>query len=154
MRRVTLASIALAVLWSAGSVAGTANAARPHEAGAPSAAKGVSDVYVVLLDQPPAAAYSGGIAGYRATKPARGRKLDSTDSDVQRYAGYLRSRHNTIASAVGATRLYDYTYSLNGFAAVLSKSQVAKLKARDGVGLVRRDRLAQPATDTTPTFLG
>jgi subtilisin family serine protease len=153
MRRVVLASVALSVVSVAG-FATAAAGARPVEAGAASSVKGVSDAYIVLLDQAPAAAYAGGVSGYRATKPARGRKLDSTNPDVERYVGYLRSRHSAIASGVGATRMYDYTYSLNGFAAVLNKSQVAKLKARDGVVSVRRDGLSQPHTDNTPTFLG
>ena len=42
--------------------------------------------YVVQLVQPPVAAYDGGIAGYAATKPAKGTKLDARSADAERYA--------------------------------------------------------------------
>jgi subtilisin family serine protease len=118
------------------------------------AAKGSSDLWIVLLEEAPAAGYTGGVAGYPATKPAAGKKLNRNNANVVKYVGYLKTKHNRIASRVGATKVYDYAYSLNGFAAVLSKSQVATLKATKGVVSVERDTLSQPATDSTPTFLG
>ena len=127
-----------------------------RESGGPaSAGKGAnSEVWIVLLEEAPVAAYTGGVAGHRATKPAAGKKLDRNNADVVKYAGYLRARHDNVARSVGATRIYDYAYSLNGFAAVLDKSQVTKLRATNGVASVQRDELSYPATDNTPTFLG
>jgi subtilisin family serine protease len=133
---------------------GTAGAGQGSDANATATGKGVSDVYLVVLDGAPAAAYQGGVAGYAATKPAPGRRLDMRAANVARYAGYLRARHDAVANGVGAARIYDYVYSLNGFAATLNKAQVARLRASRDVVSVERDSLSQPATDNTPTFLG
>jgi subtilisin family serine protease len=146
MRRAVLACAAgvLATL-TIGIAAGTAAA---REAG------GAGSVHLVLLEEPPVAAYDGGIAGLAATKPRPGKKLDRNDANVRRYAAHLRSRHGAVAGAAGASRIYDYEFSLNGFAASLNKAQVAKLRATEGVAAVKRDSLSQPMTDNTPTFLG
>ena len=147
---VALASVALlAALFAASALA------RPSgDAQGTRAAKGVSDLYIVLLDEAPAAAYTGGVSGYPATKPAAGTKLDKNSSNVTKWVAHLQSRHDAVAKSVGATRVYDYTYSLNGFAAALSKSQIAKLLKTSGVVAVKRDSLSQTDTDNTPTFLG
>jgi subtilisin family serine protease len=108
----------------------------------------------VLLEEAPAAAYTGGVAGYPATKPAAGKKLNKNRAAVVKYVGYLTTKHNNILRRSGGTKVYDYVYSLNGFAAVLSKAQVAKLRATKGVVSVQQDHFSQPATDSSPTFLG
>jgi hypothetical protein len=97
---------------------GTAGAGQGNAANATGTDKSVSDVYLVMLQEAPVAAYEGGVAGYPATKPAPGKKLDKKAPNVEKYAGHLRSRHNALANGVGAARTYDYVYSLNGFAAV------------------------------------
>ncbi|MFC0624055.1 S8 family peptidase [Kribbella deserti] len=123
--------------------------------GTPVAGKvGASEVYLVLLAEAPAGAYEGGVAGYPATKPAAGKRLNKKDAQVQRYVNYLRSRHAQVANSVGAVRVYDYEYSLNGFAATLTKAQLAKLRTTAGVVSIQRDSLSQVKTDNTPTFLG
>jgi subtilisin family serine protease len=123
-------------------------------AGAGSAGKLGSDLYIVLLDDAPVAAYDGGVAGYPATKPAPGKKLDKRNANVQKYAAYLRSRHAAVANGVGAARVYDYEYSLNAFAASLDSGQLARLRASKDVVSIERDSLSHPTTDNTPTFLG
>jgi subtilisin family serine protease len=155
MKQVVRVGAALiAVCLIAVFATGTAGAGQGSDASATGAGKGVSDVYLVVLEEVPVAAYEGGLAGYPATKPAPGGKLDRKAPSVVKYAGYLRSRHDAVASGVGAARIYDYVYSLNGFAATLDKGQVARLRASRGVVSVERDSLSQPATDNTPTFLG
>jgi subtilisin family serine protease len=150
---VGFAALAAAILFTVFLV-GTAGARQGSEPDGARTTKGVSDVYIVLLEEAPVAAYRGGITGYPATKPAAGKKLDKTNANVQKYVSYLNSRHAAVAKTVGATRVYDYVYSLNGFAAALNKGQVAKLRATKGVVSVQRDTLSQPDTDNTPTFLG
>jgi subtilisin family serine protease len=147
-----LAALAAAALFTV-LVAGTAGA-RPSNDPQPSNGKGVSDVYIVILEEAPVAAYTGGVAGHPATKPAVGKKLDKNNANVVKYVGYLRGKHDNVAKSVGAARIYDYVYSLNGFAAVLNKSQVAKLRGTKGVVSVQRDKLSQPVTDSSPSFLG
>src|SRR5262245_33518545 len=104
MRRAfSLAALLVATSAVAVIVATTAGAG-------PGGKRGGSDVYIVVLEEPPAAAYEGGTSDLAATKPARGKKLDKRDANVQRYAAHLRSRHDDIANGVGASRLYDYEF--------------------------------------------
>ena len=110
--------------------------------------------YIVQLSDDPAAAYEGGIAGYAATAPAKGKKLDSTSNDVKKYVAYLNGKHADAAAAVGAEKYYDYGFSFNGFAASMNEQQAAKLATVPGVAAVTKDVLQQPTTSTTPTFLG
>ncbi len=114
-----------------------------------------SDVYIVQMVQAPVVAYGGGIAGYKATQPGRGRKIDPYNADVIKYVGYLDSRHNEALAAVGGGRkLYDYRYSYNGFAARLSEAQAEAMKKVAGVEAVSKDEIHHMDTSSTPTFLG
>ncbi|HUQ21812.1 MAG TPA: S8 family serine peptidase [Gaiellaceae bacterium] len=110
--------------------------------------------YIVQLSDDPAAAYEGGVAGYAATAPAKGKKFDSTSNDVKKYVAYLNGKHADAAAAVGAEKYYDYGFSFNGFAATMNEQQAAKLKSVAGIASVTKDVLQQPTTSTTPTFLG
>ena len=57
--------------------------------------KGHSGAYIVRMLEEPAVAYAGGIAGLKATKPAKGQKIDPYSSDVVNYVAYLDARHST-----------------------------------------------------------
>ncbi len=112
-------------------------------------------LYIVQLAEAPAAAYEGGIAGYKATKPAQGKKLDSSSPDVSSYVGYLNARHDTLLASVGGARkAYSYGYVFNGFAAELTEMQAAKLAMSGGVISVTKDEKRKLDTATTPAFLG
>ena len=113
-----------------------------------------SSSYIVQLAEPPVAGYEGGIAGFAATKPSPGTKLNAKDAKVQRYVAHLNKRHQDVAGAVGATKFYDYAYTVNGFAATLSGKQVAALRKRADVTSVEKDGLGRIDTATTPAFLG
>ena len=114
-----------------------------------------SDVYIVQMVQAPVVAYEGGIAGYKATKPGKGQKIDPFNADVIKYVGYLDSRHNEALAAVGGGRkLYDYRYTYNGFAAKLSAAQAEAMKKVAGVEAVSKDEIHHMDTSSTPTFLG
>jgi hypothetical protein len=124
---------------------------------APAGAKPLSakSSYVVQMIQQPAAVYTGGIAGYKATKPATGAKLDPLNADVVKYVGLLHSQHGAALTAVGgATKLYDYDYAFNGFAAKLTPDQRAALQARPDVLSVEKDAAATVETTSTTAFLG
>jgi hypothetical protein len=113
------------------------------------------DVYIVRMSQAPVVAYEGGIAGYKATSPAKGKKIDPNSADVILYVSYLDNRHNGALAAVGGgSKLYDYRYSFNGFAAKLTKAQVDAMKQLPEVLSVSKDELQQMDTSSTPTFLG
>jgi hypothetical protein len=112
--------------------------------------------YIVRLAEAPVVAYEGGVAGYKATKPSkRGEKINPNSPDVVKYASYLDSRHAAVLNAVGGgSKLYDYRYSLNGFAAKLSAKQADALKATPGVLSVEKDAISNIETSSTPTFMG
>src|SRR5688572_20401020 len=50
--------------------------------------------YIVRLAESPVVAYDGDIAGLKATKPAKGEKINPHNPDVVKYASYLDSRHD------------------------------------------------------------
>ncbi len=114
-----------------------------------------SSNYIVRMIQSPVVAYDGGVPGYKATRPAKGKKIDDRDPDVVKYVGYLDSKHDEALAAVGnGKKVYDYRYSFNGFAATLSKDQVAKLEALPNVLTVEKQQTYTVDTSTTPSFLG
>ena len=115
---------------------------------------GAPGQYIVRLADAPVVAYDGGVAGYKATKPAKGGKIDPNSPDVVKYAGYLDARHDAVLGKVGGSKLYDYRYSFNGFAAKLTSQQADALKASPGVLSVEKDAIAKIQTSSTPTFMG
>ena len=142
-RGALMAMIAIAVGLSAG-VAG----------GATGGAAAAKEVYIVRLAEAPVVAYKGGIAGYAATKPAKGAKIDRNSTAVDRYAAYLDSRHNAVLAKAGGEKVYDYRYTYNGFAARMTKGDVARAKADPGVLSVEKTQEVVMDTATTPAFLG
>jgi subtilisin family serine protease len=113
-----------------------------------------SNTYIVRMLEQPAVAYTGGIAGLRATKPARGTKINPFDRDVVRYVNHLDSRHDAVLARVGGNKVYDYRFAFNGFAAVMTPGQAALAKADAGVLSVEKTEEVTMDTATTPAFLG
>src|SRR4249919_3640678 len=67
-----------------------------------------SAVYIVQMIGAPVVGYSGDIAGYPATKPAKGKKVDTSSSDARKYSGLLEQKHDRAINQVGgADKLYD-----------------------------------------------
>lgn len=129
-------------------------AAYPGSAGR-AGANSRNGVYIVQMLAAPAAAYTGDIAGYAATAPKQGQKLNPLAPDTVRYAGYLKGRHADVLQKVGGgQKIYDYVYSYNGFAAKLTAQQAAALAKQDGVVAVSPDELVTQDTSSTPHFLG
>ena len=122
-----------------------------------------SGVYIVVMKGDPAAAYKGGIAGLRATKPVAGKKLDRRNADVKRYASHLDGQHAKALAAAGVPRaalLASYKYAANGFSAKLTAEQASKLAALPSVRLVTPDvvrhvdAVAATGSPTSAAFLG
>jgi len=114
-----------------------------------------SNVYIIQMRDDPVVAYAGGIARYNATKPGKGKKINPNSAHVKKYVNYLDSTHNKALRAVGVKeKIYSYRYALNGFAAVLTSAQFKALQARSDVVQIWRDELRQPATNSTPDYLG
>ncbi|GAA3566976.1 S8 family peptidase [Kribbella ginsengisoli] len=160
LRRRT-ALIAAAVLTTAAFTASAGNAALGESApGTPRPDNLASALqlphfapgrYVVTLADKPLATYQGGVAGLKATKPAKGKKVDTTAPDSKRYSNWLGSRQNTVAAAVGAKATRHYSTAVNAFAASLTSQQVSALSKTPGVVAVTPDQLHQALDDKKPT---
>lgn len=112
-------------------------------------------VYIVQLAEQPVTAYTGGVRGLQATRPARGQKIDPNAPAVVNYMAFLAGRHDTVLRGVGnARKLYSYGYVFNGFAAELTDAQAQQLAQTKGVLAVSKDELRKMDTATTPAFLG
>ena len=81
--RAALAIATAAITLSAVALAGSAGAAPGDPA---------SGTYLVQLAGAPIAAYTGGVSGIAATKPAPGAKLDPDDLELPAYREYLRAK--------------------------------------------------------------
>jgi subtilisin family serine protease len=115
-----------------------------------------ADVYLVRLLEEPAISYMGGVSGYPRTAPRAGKHLDPTTDAVTSWVTRLDASHDRLLGRVGASdkKVYDYHFSVNGFAAVLTGRQVARLRAMREVASVERDLLLPKATENSPHFLG
>lgn len=103
--------------------------------------------YIVVLRDPAAANYAGGLNGLKPTGgPSRQFVPDSTRTRA--YTDYLSSTQREVAASVGATRLASYSLTTNGFAANLTATQAARLATDPRVAqLVENKRLH--VTDAT-----
>ncbi|MDQ2914059.1 MAG: S8 family serine peptidase [Chloroflexota bacterium] len=113
-----------------------------------------SNLYIVRMIDAPAVAYDGDVPGLKATRPAPGQKIDRDSNEVRQYVGYLNSRHSAAIARAGGARTYDYSYTFNGFAALMTQTQVARLRADAGVLSVEKNQAVSIDTATTPAFLG
>ena len=145
-------AIAATLVTSGGAMAFVATRPASREPEIPASQNGV---YIVQMLAAPAVSYSGGIAGYNATAPHPGRKIDPLASNTVRYVGYLKNKHDEVLGRVGGgQKLYDYAISYNGFAARLTAKQAAAVKKMSGVLAVTPDEMVSQDTSSTPHFLG
>jgi subtilisin family serine protease len=140
MKRTHINWAALLLLSGAASLAQAQDARRP---------------YIVQLADAPAASYVGGVAGYAATRPAVGSRLDLSASDVQAYISYLEGKRSQVESTlVTGEIVHRYSVAFNGFSALLSDDEVRGLKANPNVVAVEADVPRDLDTNYTPSFLG
>ena len=110
--------------------------------------------YVVLLDDPALASYTGGVSGLAATKPGEGESVDLTGSDARRYAGYLAERQAELLAEVDAEATYSYQVAFNGFAVELDGARATKLAGLPGVTAVLPNEVRSLDTVQSPDYLG
>jgi subtilisin family serine protease len=157
MNRRLLTALGASALLVAALMPGAAVAASPHVSVQKSTAHRFTTDgnYIVQLKELPIVAYDGSITGFKATKAAAGKKVDQTATTVLKYQGYLAGRHNAELRAVGGSKkLYDYSFSFNGFAAHLTASQANKLANDKDILSVSPDEIHEVDTSSTPAFLG
>ncbi len=142
---------ATAMLLSAGA-AMALYAAAPASDGSSKSGNGV---YIVQMQDAPAVAYKGGVAGHKATAPKKGEKINPLAPDVVKYVGYLKAKHDAALAKVGnGQKLYSYGFTFNGFAAKMTPAQAAALAREAGVVAVNEDEALKLDTSSTPAFLG
>lgn len=126
-------------------------AANPGSSGS----KSGNGVYIVQMQDAPAVAYKGGVAGYKATAPKKGEKINPLAPDVVKYVDYLKAKHDAALAKVGnGQKLYSYGFTFNGFAAKITPQQAAALAKEAGVVAVNEDEALKLDTSSTPAFLG
>jgi subtilisin family serine protease len=148
----TFATFCGAAVLSA--AAGLSSAAPVMEEGAAAPKQRVSSNYLVRMSEDPVVGYRGGIAGYKATAPKRGDKINPNHPEVVRYAAYLDSRHDAVLGKVGGRKVYDYHFAVNGFAAEMTADQAARMAKMPGVVSVEQDVADTIDTISTRDFLG
>lgn len=154
-------AIAAAGVLVAAGLAPTAMAGAPAPDGAQAASAAPEQkqfeagTYIVELAEPPVVGYDGGVSGLRATKPAKGQKVDPASAKVRAYVDHLRGQHDaTLSRAGGGTKIYSYGYTFNGFAAELSATAAAKMSTLPDVLAVSANERLALDTSSTPAFLG
>ena len=121
------------------------------------AARGQAKSFIVVLTQDPVATYEGEITGYQATKPGKGGKINPNSAHVRKYEKFLEKQQKDVLAAAEvspAAQVNSYTFTLNGFSAVLSEAEVKALKSQPEALLVMEDQMRYPQTDSSPAFLG
>jgi len=114
-------------------------------------------VYIVLMAQDPAISYRGDEAGFKATKPGKGKKLNPNSARVMKYRKHLEAKHQASLEAAGlgaAVKIHNYTIALNGYAAIMSHEKALEVAAQKDVIAVKPDVMRFPQTDASPDFLG
>ncbi|MBC7877972.1 MAG: S8 family peptidase [Anaerolineales bacterium] len=113
--------------------------------------------YIVVLANDPIIAYEGDVAGYAATEPDKGKKVNPNSAHVRKYEKFLESKHAESLQDAGVStqaKVQDFAFALNGYSAILTQEQVDALKLQKDVVLVLEDQMRYVETDSTPTFLG
>jgi subtilisin family serine protease len=157
MTRRLLTALGASALLVAALMPGAAIAASPHVSVERSTTHRFTTDgnYIVQLRELPVVAYDGTIKGFKATKAAAGKKVDQTAAAVLNYKGHLAARHDAELKAVGGgKKLYDYSFSFNGFSAHLTAGQANKLAGDKDVLSVSPDEIRTADTSSTPAFLG
>ena len=163
MRRGVLAVLGLAVGVVPATSVSLSTSAQTDDLEVPEeASRGISDgktvkTYIVTMAEDPAVTYDGGTAGIPATAPDSGEKLETTSQAVTDYRNFLKDRHSAAlqgAKVKQSKKIYDYSVTVNGFAADLSGAEAARVQRQPGVLSVLPDTKYQLDTISTPDFLG
>ena len=113
-----------------------------------------SSIYIVQMKGDPAIAYTGDVAGFKATKPGKGQKINPNSAHVKKYVAYLEEQQVQASNSVGGDKLYSYRYALNGFAARMTEADAEALKRRGDVLNVWKDEIRYPQTNSSPNYIG
>lgn len=154
MTRVWAALSGIGLITTTLAVSGSATAAVPGDDVQQVEKSFIAGSYIVELNEEPAATYEGSTPGFERTRPEEGKRLNTDEASVQKYAGHLEAKQDEVLNAVGAKAKFKYKYTLNGFATNLTADQAAKLASDKRVKAVHRDVRQHLSTIKTPDSLG
>lgn len=122
--------------WILAAIAGVSGLAGAVQADQHKPVQQARHTYIVQLTDAPLASYTGGVPGLAPTL-VQGRRLDTRSEAARRYTAYLEERQRAVLALVAEAPVqYRYTVTLNGFAAMLTPDEVARLRASPGVAQV------------------
>lgn len=147
--RLAAVGIALALTASLLVTSLPAAADPPAPAGDP-AGGALPGRYVVTMKGDPIATYDGGVKGLKATRAAKGRKLNAGSASAKAYRKYLESQQDQVAARVGVRADGHYAVALNGFSTSLTPSQAKRLERAPGVLSVVKDTPRRMLDDKKP----
>lgn len=118
--------------------------------------------YVVILDDPAVASYTGGISGFSATSPSVTGvdQLDAEAPEALAYSDFLNAKQvqaiDVIEQQIGRAVdvRHQYTFALNGMSLKLTPAEAAQVATLPGVADVQVDTAFNVTTDTSPEWLG
>ena len=147
-RRAIICAATAVVVAGAVTSAGTAQAATQTSG---------TDTYVVQMAGAPIASYTGDIPGLAATKPDKGKKVDTRSAAATAYRNHLTAEHSDVLGRAGLgsrPTVYDYGVTLNGVALKLTAAEATRLQHTSGVLNVWKSEIYKTDTVSTPAFLG
>ncbi|MEV0122691.1 S8 family serine peptidase [Streptomyces sp. NPDC050703] len=151
-RRAALAALLTTALSALSLPLATTATAVPATAPIATSATGT---YLVTLADEPLVTYDGGVGDLRATKPAKGGKLDVASAAAKRYRTHLTGRQTRVAKKVGATVRQHYAVTTNTFSARLDARQLVRLARTKSVVHIAPDQFLKATDDRSSTdFLG
>lgn len=130
---------------------GTAATSPNHDfAEVPASASTQREYVTVVLRDPPAARYLGGMQGLERTQPESGQRLNANDPAVQAYVGYLKRTHQDYAAhlaskAPQAEIVREFFLTVNGFTIKLNGAPTHPLSHGPGVRSAAFSTLVKPA---------
>jgi subtilisin family serine protease len=150
-----LAVLAALTLLLAAAPAAAVVSDEPREADA-------SGRYIILFDDPPLAAYDGGIDGLAPTNPevTGGPRLDVDSVASQAYLAHLAAQRDVRLASMEAAlgrpveAIFSYDVTLNGVAVELSDGEAATVASLGGIARVAPDETRFLQTDNGPEWIG
>ncbi|MCP1727915.1 subtilisin family serine protease [Natronospira proteinivora] len=118
--------------------------------------------WIVMLSEPPAARYRGGIAGYMATsaKSRDDRQFDANAPEVEVYRSHLAQRQQDVLGRISeltglpAEAERQWQLAANGFAITMSALQAEQVERLSGVRRVFEEQELIPLTFAGPDHVG
>ena len=147
--RPARASAVMALLMTVALSVGSAALAAPSSS--------TRSLYIVQMAGAPIASYGGDVKGFKATKPARGDKVNTRSAAAKEYRGHLKAEREGVlqdASLGSRATVYAYDVAFNGFAMKLTAAEATRLEHQKGVARVWKNEIYTTDTISTPAFLG